>query len=133
MVPVMVGGVSFEEGGDEGVAFVLDLTERMRAEEVFRQMQMELAHANRVATMGQFTASIAHEICQPIAAVDTNASAALHWLAKDPPDFEKTRQSLEKIISDAGRAGNIISGIRNLIKKSAPRTEIFDINEAVRE
>jgi len=132
-VPVLAGGVIFEEGGDEGVAFVLDLTERKRAEELFREMQTELAHANRVATMGQFTASIAHEISQPITAVDANASAALRWLAKDPPDLENTRQSLEQIVSDTGRAGNIIAGIRNLIKKSAPHTEIFDINEAVRE
>jgi C4-dicarboxylate-specific signal transduction histidine kinase len=96
-------------------------------------MQSELAHANRVATMGQFTASIAHEISQPLTAVDTNASAALRWLAKDPPDLEMTRQSIELIASDSGRAVNIIGGIRNLIKKSAPRTDSFDINEAVRE
>ena len=132
-VPVMVGGAIFEEDGNQGVAFVLDLTERKRAEEAFREMQSELAHANRVATMGQFTASIAHEISQPLTAVDTNASAALHWLAKHPPDLEKTRQSIEQIASDSGRAVNIISGIRNLIKKSAPRTDSFDINEAVRE
>jgi C4-dicarboxylate-specific signal transduction histidine kinase len=96
-------------------------------------MQAELAHANRVATMGQFTASIAHEISQPLTAVDTNASAALRWLARDPPDLGRTQESLEQIISDTGRAGNIIAGIRNLIRKSAPRTESFDLNEAVRE
>jgi PAS domain S-box-containing protein len=120
-------------GGNQGAAFVLDLTERKRAEELFRQMQAELAHANRVATMGQFTASIAHEISQPLTAVDTNASAALRWLARDPPDLGRTQESLEQIISDTGRAGNIIAGIRNLIRKSAPRTESFDLNEAVRE
>jgi PAS domain S-box-containing protein len=132
-VPVLIGAARFEEGGNQGVAFVLDLSERKRAEELFREMQTELAHANRVATMGQFTASIAHEISQPITAVDTNASAALRWLARSPPDLGRTRESLEQIISDAGRARNIIAGIRNLIKKSAPRTETFDINEAVRE
>jgi C4-dicarboxylate-specific signal transduction histidine kinase len=83
--------------------------------------------------MGQFTATLAQEIGQPIAAMDTNASAALGWLARNPPDLERTRESLEQIISDTGRAGNIIIGIRNLIKKSAPRDEILDINEAVRE
>jgi len=132
-VPVLIGAARFEDGGNQGVAFVLDLTERKRAEELFRQMQAELAHANRVATMGQFTASIAHEISQPLTAVDTNASAALRWLAKDPPDLERTQESLEQIISDTARAGSIIAGIRNLIKKSAPRTESFDLNEAVRE
>jgi PAS domain S-box-containing protein len=132
-VPVLIGAASFEDGGNQGAAFVLDLTERKRAEELFRQMQAELAHANRVATMGQFTASIAHEISQPLTAVDTNASAALRWLARDPPDLGRTQESLEQIISDTGRAGNIIAGIRNLIRKSAPRTESFDLNEAVRE
>jgi PAS domain S-box-containing protein len=132
-VPVMVGGATFEEDGDQGVAFVLDLTERKRAEEAFLETQSELAHANRVATMGQFTASITHEISQPITALDTNASAALRWLAKHPPDLEKTRQSIEQIASDAGRVVNIIGAIRNLIKKSAPRKDSFDINEAVRE
>jgi len=132
-VPVLVGGASFSEDGDEGVAFVLDLTERKRAEQTLREMQVGLAHANRVATMGQFTATIAHEIGQPLAAMDTNANAALGWLAKEPPDLETVRDSLEQIINDAGRAGNIIIGIRNLIKKSAPRNEILDINEAVRE
>ncbi|MCP3463167.1 ATP-binding sensor histidine kinase [Bradyrhizobium sp. CCGUVB23] len=131
--PVMVGGAVFEQDGDEGVSFVLDLTERKRAEEAFREMQRALAHANRVATMGQFTASIAHEITQPIAAVDINASAALRWLAKDPPDLKSTRQSIEQIAGDAGRAVSIIDGLRNLVKKSVPRTDRFDISEAVRE
>ena len=132
-VPVLIGAASFEVGGNQGVAFVLDLTERKQAEQLFRQMQSELAHANRVATMGQFTATIAHEISQPITAVDTNASAALRWLARAPPELDRTRESLEQIIMDAARAGNIISGIRNLIKKSAPCNESFDVNEAVRE
>jgi PAS domain S-box-containing protein len=116
-VPVMVGGVSFEEGGDEGVAFVLDLTERKRAEEVLDQVQIELAHANRVATMGQLTASIAHEVSQPITAVGMNASAALRWLARDPPDLDQVRHSIEQIAEDAGRAGDVMAGIRGLIKK----------------
>ena len=132
-VPALVGAARFEDSDNEGVAFVLDLSERKRSEELFRQMQTELAHANRVATMGQFTASIAHEISQPITAVDTNASAALRWLSRDPPNLERTHASLEQIISDAGRARNIIGGIRNLIKKSAARAELFDIDEAVRE
>src|SRR5260370_9164674 len=72
MVPVVIGVASFESGS-EGVAFVLDLTERKRAEAAAREMQLELAHANRVATMGQLTASIAHEVKQPITAVISNA------------------------------------------------------------
>ena len=88
-VPVLIGAATFEEGGNEGVAFVLDLTERKRAEAEareserrYREMQTELAHANRVATMGQLTASIAHEVNQPIAATVTNAQAALRWLER---------------------------------------------------
>ena len=88
-VPVLIGVASFEEGGNEGVAFVLDLTERKRAEAEareserrYREMQMELAHTNRVATIGQLTASIAHEINQPITATVTSAQAALRWLMR---------------------------------------------------
>ena len=79
-LPVLIGVAMFEEGGDEGVAFVLDLSERKRAEAEAREMQTEMAHANRMATMGQLTASIAHEINQPIGATVTNAQAALRWL-----------------------------------------------------
>ena len=88
-MPVLIGAASLRRGGNQGVAFVLDLTERKRAEAEareserrYREMQMELAHANRVATMGQLTASIAHEVNQPIAAAVTNAQAALRWLGR---------------------------------------------------
>ncbi|WFU46020.1 AAA family ATPase (plasmid) [Bradyrhizobium sp. CB82] len=132
-VPVLIGAASFEDGADEGVAFVLDLSERKRAERALRELQNEFAHANRVATMGQLAASIAHEISQPIAAVATNAAAAQRWLAKTPPNLDETRHTIEQIGSDARRATNIISGIRALFKKSAPRKDCFDLNEAVRE
>src|SRR3981189_1416541 len=91
-VPVLLGAATFGERQDQGVAFVLDLTERKRAEENlreserrYREAQMALAHANRVMTMGQLTASIAHEVNQPIAATVTNAEAAVPWLARPPP------------------------------------------------
>jgi PAS domain S-box-containing protein len=132
-VPVLVGGVSFKEGGNEGVSFVLDLTERKRAEAVLHQVQIELAHANRVATMGQLTASIAHEVNQPITGTATSALAARRWLARDPPDIERARQSIEAILKNTYRAGDVIGGIRNFIKRGAPRKDSFHINEAVRE
>ena len=139
-VPVLIGGASFEEGGQEGVAFVLDLTERKRAEAEareserrYREMQMELAHANRVATTGQLTASIAHEVNQPIAATVTNAQAALRWLDARPPDLDEVRQALARIVRDAHRAGDVIGRIRDLIKKAPPRTNSVDMNQAVRE
>jgi PAS domain S-box-containing protein len=139
-VPVLLGAATFGELPDQGVAFVLDLTERKRAEAEareserrYREMQMEVAHANRVATMGQLTASIAHEVNQPIAAAITNAQAALRWLGARPPDLEEVRQALDHIVKDANRAGDVISRIRELIKKAPARKDWLDINEAIRE
>ena len=109
-VPVLLGVAMFEEAGNEGVAFVVDLTERKRAEAEAREMQMELAHANRMATTGQLTASIAHEINQPIGATLTNAQAGLRWLRAEPPDLAAVGRALDRIVQDSNRAGNIIHG-----------------------
>jgi PAS domain S-box-containing protein len=139
-VPVMVGPTTFETERKDGVAFVLDLTERKQAEEEareserrYREMQTELAHANRVATMGQLTASIAHEVKQPIGATVANAAAAIRWLGAQPPNLQEAMQGLNRIMNDAVRAGDIIGRIRDLIKKAPPRKDDVDINEAVRE
>ena len=139
-VPVLIGSAAFDEQRDQGVAFVLDLTERKRAEAEareserrYREMQMEVAHANRVATVGQLTASIAHEVNQPIAAAVTNAQAALRWLGAQPPELEEVRQAIGRIVRDANRAGDVIGRIRELIKKAPPRKDWVDINEAIRE
>src|SRR5262249_33623695 len=91
-VPVLVGSAVFEEGQDEGVSFVLDLSEQKRAEKALQKAQTELAHASRLMTMGELTASIAHEISQPISAIITNANVGLRWLARDAPDLEETAQ-----------------------------------------
>jgi C4-dicarboxylate-specific signal transduction histidine kinase len=120
---------------------VLDLTERKRAEaEIreserrYRELQMELAHANRVAMMGQLSASIAHEINQPIAAVIANANAGLRWLGAQRPDLDEVRRALGRIVRDGTRAGEVIGRIRALVKKVPPRRELFvDINQAIRE
>jgi phosphoglycerate-specific signal transduction histidine kinase len=124
-VPVLVGGATFEEKSDEGVAFVLDLTDRKRAEAAIReseqrysQVQNELAHANRVATMGQLLASIAHEISQPIGVSVANAHAALRWLCNQPSNPEEVRQSLCRILEAGNRAGNVIDRVRALVKKA---------------
>ncbi|WP_213285898.1 ATP-binding protein [Bradyrhizobium sp. sGM-13] len=109
------------------------ITERRRAEEALRAMQAELAHANRVTTMGQLTASIAHEVNQPIAATVTNAGAALRWLSAQPPNLGEVRDSLRRIVEDGKRAGNVINGIRALINKVPPRNDRFDLNEAILE
>jgi hypothetical protein len=94
---------------------------------------MELAHANRVATIGQLTASIGHEVKQPISATATNAAAALRWLGAQPPNLGEARQALDRIVNDAMRAGDIIGRIRDLIQKAPPHKDSVDINEAIRE
>ena len=121
-------------------AATYDIEDRKRAESElieserrFRQAQMELAHASRVVTMGQFTASIAHEVSQPLAAALTNAETGLRWLARQPADLEQTRQSIERIISDGKRAVAIVSRIRDFSKKAPVRKEVFEVNEAILE
>src|SRR5438067_2279513 len=113
----------------EFVGTVMDVTERRRAEEE----RQALAHANRIATMGQLTASIAHEVNQPIAAVVTNAQAALRWLNMQPSDPEEVRQALDRIVRNGTRAGDVISRIRALVAKAAPRNDLLDINELIIE
>jgi C4-dicarboxylate-specific signal transduction histidine kinase len=118
-----------------------DITDRKRAEAEarendrrFREMEMELAHANRVATMGQLTASIAHEVNQPVAATITNAQAALRWLSRaGSSNMEKVQQSLTSIVEDGTRAGEVINRIRALIKKAPPRKDRLEINGVIVE
>jgi C4-dicarboxylate-specific signal transduction histidine kinase len=98
-----------------------------------RAAQAELAHVNRVVTMGQLTASIAHEVNQPIAAAVTNAQAGLRWLAARPPDLEEARQTLVRIIEGGQRAGEVIARIRSLVKKAPGREDRLDLNEAIRD
>ena len=107
--------------------------ESTRRERQYREMQSELAHANRVATMGQLTASIAHEIKQPIAAARINAAAALRFLDKSPPDVAEVREALTCIVNDADRASDVVDRIGSLIKKAPPRKEVVDLNAAILE
>jgi len=105
----------------------------MLASEALREAQAELAHVNRVTTMGLLAASIAHEITQPVAATVTNADAALRWLGGQRPDLEEARQALAHIIEDGKRAGEIIDRIRGLIKRAPSRNDRLDINETILE
>jgi signal transduction histidine kinase len=108
----------------------LEITRRERQ---YREMQSELAHANRVATMGQLTASIAHEIKQPIATARNNAAAALRFLEKSPPDVAEVREALTCVVNDADRASDVVDRIGSLIKKTPPRKEVVDLNAAILE
>ena len=107
--------------------------ELIESERRFREAQMELAHASRVVTMGQFTASIAHEVNQPLAALLTNAETALRWLAREPPDLEKAKPLIERVINDGKRAADIVSRIRDFSRKAPVRKESLELNEAILE
>jgi signal transduction histidine kinase len=107
--------------------------ESTRRERQYREMQSELAHANRVATMGQLTASIAHETKQPITAARTYAAAALRFLDKSPPDVAEVREALTCIVNETGRASDVVDRIGSLIKKAPPRKEVVDLNAAILE
>jgi PAS domain S-box-containing protein len=139
-VPVLLGAAMFEGSGNEGVAFVLDLSEqkraedeRKRAEEGLQKAHAELAHVARVTTLGELTATIAHEINQPLAAVVTNANASLRWLAGDSPNLDETRAAIRRIIRDGNRADEIIGRIRALAKKAPPQKDWLDLNETIGE
>ncbi|MFJ3681737.1 AAA family ATPase [Pseudomonas sp. NPDC090208] len=137
-VPVIVGLAMFEASRQEGVAFVVDLSERKRAEEQmrdserrYREMQTELAHANRVATMGQLVASIVHEVSQPIAATLTGVGAAQRWL--EIGDTAEVKSALGQVVQNGHRAADVITRIRGLITKQPHRKECVDLDAAIRE
>jgi PAS domain S-box-containing protein len=139
-VPVLVGGAFFEPKRDEGVIFVIDMTERKRAAEKLRaseqrvlDAQMELAHVNRVTTTGQLAASIAHEVNQPLAGVIANAEACLRWLDRGTPDLDAARRSAEWIIDDGNRASEVIRRVRALANKTSIEKLPLDINDVIRE
>jgi PAS domain S-box-containing protein len=110
-----------------------DITERKRAEEALRQAQTDLAHASRLTTMGEFTASLAHEVKQPIAAIVTDANTCVRWITRDEPDLKEVREAAWRIVKDANRASEIINRVRLLFKKGTPQRELVDVNEVARE
>ncbi len=142
-VPVLIGVATFEDSGDQGVAFVLDLTERKRAEEErqraldererLRQLESDIAHMNRVSMMGEWAAELSHEITQPVASARNNARAAQNFLDMQPPNLGEAREALSGVVGDACRAGDIVDRIRDHMKKAPPRKARFDLNEAINE
>jgi PAS domain S-box-containing protein len=139
-VPVLVGAAAFDGPRDQGVCFVLDLTERKEAEQNlreserrYREAQAELAHVMRVTTLGELTASIAHEVNQPLAAVVSNAEACLRWLDRATPDLDAARRSVEWIINDGNRASEVIRRVRSLANKTGVEKVPLNVNDVVRD
>jgi C4-dicarboxylate-specific signal transduction histidine kinase len=130
---VVAHKVKDSSGNVEFVGAVTDITAAKQAEEALRQAQADLAHVSRVTTVGELTASLAHEVNQPIAAAVTNANTCLRWLAGDTPNLEEARAAATRIVKDGTRAAEIISRTRLLFKKGAPRRELVDVNEVIRE
>jgi PAS domain S-box-containing protein len=133
-----VGHPVFSPSGDlvEFVGTMIDVTERKRGEEErerLRQVQADLAHLSRVTTMGELTASLAHEIRQPIAAAATDAKTCLRWLGRDNPDLAEASDAASRMVKDVARAADIISRIGLLFQKGAPQRELVDVNEVIRE
>jgi C4-dicarboxylate-specific signal transduction histidine kinase len=109
------------------------VAERKQAEEALRQAQADLTRANRVSSMAELTASLAHEVNQPIAAAITDANTCLRWLARDEPDLEEARAAASRIVQDGRRAVEIVNRVRLLFQKGTPQRELVDLNETIRE
>jgi PAS domain S-box-containing protein len=123
-------------GVREFVGILMDVTERRRADEErerLRQVEADLAHVTRITTMGELTASVAHEIKQPISAALTDARTCLRWLGRDVPDLPEACEAASRMVKDVTRAADIISRISLLFKKGAPQRELVDVSELVRD
>ena len=134
----VVGHPVLDPSGEliESVGTVIDVTERKRAEEErerLRQAQDDLARVSRMTTMGELTASLAHEVNQPIAAAVTDASTCLRWLTRDSPDLEEARAAASRMLEDGKRATEIIKRVRRLFEKGPALRELVDLNEVIRE
>src|SRR5262249_59300177 len=104
-----------------------------RRERQLRELQMQLAHTNRLVTIGELSASITHEVNQPIAAARNNVIAALHFLDRNPPDLQEVREALVAAAKDTDRVGAIVNRMRALMQKASPRSDRVDMNEALQE
>ena len=125
--------VTDTSGGIEFVGAVTDITARKQAEEKLHEAQAELAHVARVTALGELAASIAHEVNQPLAAVVTHAAACRRWLDRDPPNLEEARGTVQSIIKDGNRAGEVIQHVRALVNKTVGQKTPLDINEVVND
>jgi signal transduction histidine kinase/HAMP domain-containing protein len=122
-----------DKSGKFVLGAVMDVTERRRAEEALREAQANLARVSRMTTVGELTASLAHEIRQPITAAVTNARTCLRWLGRDQPDVAEGREAASRIVKDVTRAADIITSISLLFKKGALQRQLVDVNDLIRE
>jgi PAS domain S-box-containing protein len=132
-VPVLIGVASFDEIGNQGVAFVLDLTERKRAQDALDRARAELARVSRVTALSALTASIAHEVNQPLSGIITNAGTCLRMLDATPPDIDGARETARRTLRDGNRASEVVTRLRALFSKRELTLEPLDLNEAARE
>lgn len=123
----------FNDAGEltEVLGTVVDITERVQAEEKLRKAHAELAHVTRAISLGELTASIAHEVNQPLAAVVTNAEACLRWLAAEPPHLPEVNDCVRRVVRDAHRASEVLSRIRAFLKRTPPRRALLNVNELI--
>ena len=132
-------GVPRYTGAGEFAGYIgsnIDVTDRKRVEEErerIRQLQADLAHRNRVATLGELTASLAHEINQPIVAAAVNARACAEWLQRDVPNLPEAREAASALVTDVTRAADIIERVRSLYRRGTPQRELVEVNEIIRE
>ncbi|HZX76864.1 PAS domain-containing sensor histidine kinase [Lysobacter sp.] len=122
-----------EDGDATVLVFVLDNTERRRAQDALLLAQTELAHASRVSTLGELTASIAHEVNQPLMTVVTYGEAGLRWLRRDPPDLGEVETAITRIVSEGRRAGEIVQRIRAFLGKAPARSEALDVTVVIED
>jgi PAS domain S-box-containing protein len=132
-IPVLLAGALLAPYKDRGVAYTIDLSELKRAEAALQKAQAELAHAARVMTMGELSASLAHELTQPLTAILSNAQAALRFLNRPSSDLEEVRAILADIVADDRRAGEVIQRLRGLLTRSEPERLPLDLNEVIRD
>jgi PAS domain S-box-containing protein len=132
-VHVVAHAVKDKSGNVEFIGAVMDMTAAKQAEEALQEARAELARVTRVTMMGELAASIAHEVNQPLAGVVTSANAGLNWLAKDPPNLLKTREAIERILRDGTRAGEVLTRIRTLLKRTSPTKSSVSVNQIVRD
>jgi PAS domain S-box-containing protein len=130
---VRASRVKYETGEEEIVGALVDVTATRKAEEALNKAQIELAHVTRVTTLGEMSASIAHEVNQPLTAIMVNGNAGLRWLIRDVPNLREVRDALTRIVSDANRASEVMLRIRELSQKASPHMDELDINGVIGE